>query len=252
MDTPENMMRQELNLRSSSRDEYDEWLIDNSEYNAFGQTEYQCINYVAESHPTKYAAIRQACLEINSREQSLKKCKINKRKSDLHIKQLEKQRDQSDDPLEKEMIQCDIDLEWMDNHIWEKKTLQAYQEQRYFLDYVKRECDEQEEVRKFLDGDRDEENKYWIARMAKQSAVDMLSSGTINQGNMESILQMPQEHQRLAFNAAMRYSGVVNTGIDQMRLDAESEIKYLDKDTGTRSRLLTDETESNQLKITDG
>ena len=252
MESPENMMRQELNLRASSRDEYDKWLIDNSVHNPFGQTEYQCVNYVVESHPTKYAAIRQACLEISSREQSIKKCGINKKKSDIKIKQLEKHRDESNDPLEKEMIQCDIDLEQIDNHVWEKKHLQSYQEQKYFLDYIKTECGEPEEVKRFLDGDRDEENKYWIARMAKQSAVDMLSSGTINQGNMESILQMPQEHQKLAFNAAMRYSGVVSTGIDQMRLNAESEIKYLDKDTGTRSRLLTDEIESNQLRITDG
>ena len=69
---------------------------------------------------------------------------------------------------------------------------------------------------------------------------------------MESILQMPQEHQKLAFNAAMRFSGVVSTGIDQMRLNAESEIKYLDKNTSPKSPLLTEEIENNQLKITDG
>ena len=253
MDSPENMMRQEISLRSSDKDEYDEWLIDNS-YNAvFPQTKYQCVNYVAESNPTKYAAIRQSCLEIGARKHSLEKIKVSRRKEEIHIKQLTKQRDESDDPLEKEMIQCDIDLAWIDMKVWEKKMLQNEMEMRFFLDYVKEECGEnEEEVRHYLNGDSNEEDKYWIARMAKQSAVDMLSSGTINQGNMESILQMPQEHQKLAFNAAMRFSGVVSTGIDQMRLNAESEIKYLDKDTGTRSRLLTDETESNQLRITDG
>ena len=77
--------------------------------------------------------------------------------------------------------------------------------------------------------------------MAKQSAVDMISTGTINAGNVESILQMPVEHQEKVLNAAMRYSGVVASGIDRLREQSESEIKYLDKDTSTRSKLLTDQ-----------
>ena len=52
---------------------------------------------------------------------------------------------------------------------------------------------------------------------------------------------MPEEHQHGVLNAAMRYSGVVASGIDRLRSEAESEIKYLDKDTSTRSKLLTDQ-----------
>ena len=52
---------------------------------------------------------------------------------------------------------------------------------------------------------------------------------------------MPQEHQERVLNAAMRYSGVVASGIDRLREQSESEIKYLDKDTSTRSKLLTDQ-----------
>ena len=65
MDTPENILRQETNRLSSSRDALDEWIIDHSFHAPFGQSEYQCRNFVLESHPTKYSAIKQACLEIS-------------------------------------------------------------------------------------------------------------------------------------------------------------------------------------------
>ena len=65
--------------------------------------------------------------------------------------------------------------------------------------------------------------------MAKQSAVDMLSSGTINQGNMESILQMNEKDQVKCIDAAMKYSGVVNAGINALRAESEAAIKYLGK-----------------------
>ena len=241
MDTPENILRQETNRLSSSRSALDEWIIDHSSNAPFGQSEYQCRNFVVESHPTKYSAIRQACLEISTREQGIKKIAIAKRKSDIRIKLLTKDKEAEPDELKKELIQCEIDLEWIDNKVWEKKLLQGYQEQGYFLSYIKEEYgDNQEEILKSLSGNKKEEDKYWIARMAKQSAVDMISTGTINAGNVESILQMPEKHQHGVLNAAMRYSGVVASGIDHLREQSQSEIKYLDKDTSTRSKLLTD------------
>ena len=242
MEKPENLMRQETSRLSSKRNELDEWIIDHSRLTPFAQTEYQCRNYVLEQHPTKYAAIRQACMEVSQREQAIDKIRINHRKGQVKIQLLKRDQEAEPDPLRKELIQCEIDMEVLDAKAWEKKLLQGYQEQSYFLDYIKEECgDNEEEILQSLKGNKQEEDKYWIARMAKQSAVDMISTGTINAGNIESILQMPQEHQRGVLNAAMRYSGVVASGIDRLREQSESEIKYLDKDTSTRSKLLTDQ-----------
>ena len=242
MEKPENLMRQETSRLSSKRNELDEWIIDHSRHTPFGQTEYQCRNYVLEQQPTKYAAIRQACMEVSQREQAIDKIKINHRKGQVQIQLLKRNQEAEPDPLKKELIQCEIDMELLDAKVWEKKLLQGYQEQSYFLNYIKEECgDNEEEILQSLKGNKQEEDKYWIARMAKQSAVDMISTGTINAGNVESILQMPVEHQEKVLNAAMRYSGVVASGIDRLREQSESEIKYLDKDTSTRSKLLTDQ-----------
>ena len=102
MDTPESLLRQETNRLSSNRDALDEWIIDHSSNTPFGQSEYQCRNFVLESHPTKYSAIRQACLEISTREQGIKKIRIAKRKSDIRIKLLEKDKKEEPDELKKE------------------------------------------------------------------------------------------------------------------------------------------------------
>ena len=133
-------------------------------------------------------------------------------------------------------------MEVLDAKAWEKKLLQGYQEQSYFLNYIKEECgDNEEEILQSLKGINKKKTSIGLLEWQNKSAVDMISTGTINAGNVESILQMPVEHQEKVLNAAMRYSGVVASGIDRLREQSESEIKYLDKDTSTRSKLLTDQ-----------
>ena len=194
MEQRERMMREERSRLSSNKDEFDHWLIDQSCSQAFPQSEYQCRNFVADSHPTKYKAIRQCLMEIQVREHSQRKIDISSRKNKLQIARFERDIAKCEDPIERQILECDRDEALVDQEVWEKKVLQAELEMRYYLDYVKDNCDE-EEVKRCMVLDADEEHKYWIVRMAKQSAVDMLSSGTINQGNMESILQMSEEDQ---------------------------------------------------------
>lgn len=238
MDSQENTMLQEISLRSSNYDDLDNWIIDQSCNNTFGQTKYQCTHFVAEAHPTKYGSIRQSLLEVQARNHCENKLQLSLRRTELQIEKLTKAQQEEPDPIEKEIIQCDIDEAYIDKGVWIRKLLQSHMEKKYFLDYIKEEANE-EEIRQALDGDPEEEDKYWIARMAKQSAVDMLSGGSINMGNMESILQMKPEHQTKTLNAALRYGGAVNTGIDKLKEAAEADIKYLDKDDDV-THLLTD------------
>ena len=243
MEQRERMMREERSRLSSNKDEFDHWLIDQSCSQAFPQSEYQCRNFVADSHPTKYKAIRQCLMEIQVREHSQRKIDISSRKNKLQIARFERDIEKCEDPIERQILECDRDEALVDQEVWEKKVLQAELEMRYYLDYVKDNCDE-EEVKRCLVLDAGEEHKYWIARMAKQSAVDMISSGTINQGNMESILQMSEEDQVGVLAAALKYTGVVNAGIDQIREEAQAEIKYLGKPDDV-SKMLGDGRDSN-------
>ena len=47
--------------------------------------------------------------------------------------------------------------------------------------------------------DPENEKNYWITRLGKQSAIDMLSYGKISSGNMDSITNMPSEDSRKSY-----------------------------------------------------
>ena len=57
---------------------------------------------------------------------------------------------------------------------------------------------------------------YWIARMGKQAAMDIISYGRIGSGNMTSIMDMPEEDQVETLGIAVKYSGMIGGGIDKL------------------------------------
>ena len=72
-----------------------------------------------------------------------------------------------------------------------------------------------------------EEHKYWIARMGKQSAIDLLTTGRIQAGNLESILQMAPEDQAAVTDLAMTYSTAVNKSIGGIKEAAEERVEKM-------------------------
>ena len=70
-----------------------------------------------------------------------------------------------------------------------------------------------------------EERKYWIARMGKQAAMDIISYGRIGSGNMESISMMPEKDQVQALQIAVRFSTMVSGGLDKLNKQLQPELK---------------------------
>ena len=73
--------------------------------------------------------------------------------------------------------------------------------------------------------------------MAKQTATDMIGYGTISAGQIDSLLMMPKEDQEASMNLSMRYAGAINKGINELRLQAEADVKYFDKTTNVTKML---------------
>jgi len=71
----------------------------------------------------------------------------------------------------------------------------------------------------------EEEHKYWIARMAKQSAIDLLTTGRIQAGNLESMLQMNPEDQAAVTDLALTYSTAMNHCIGKFKANAEDKVE---------------------------
>lgn len=216
-----------LSTTELSFDEFDKSIITAAVNSGYGQTDYQLVNFVSQSHPTLYRQLRQTFLEIEVREHSLSKISVSKRKCEVMLKQKENLLSTTEDPYEKELIQLEIEDIKIDIQVYDKKLKMAQEELRIFLNFVRRYCSSQEEIEKALEPNSEEEHKYWIARMAKQSAVDVLTQGRIGPGNLDSILMMSEEDQVATMQLALDYSSALGVGLHNLRLNAEEKTKAI-------------------------
>jgi hypothetical protein len=117
-----------------------------------------------------------------------------------------------------------LDKNEYDLTIYKRKLIQAEREINAFIDVVKHFAKSEEDLRYFAEDNPEEERKYWIARMGKQAAIDVISFGRVGSGNMESIAMMPEEDQVESLTLAMKYSGMVQAGIHNISLGVQGQI----------------------------
>jgi len=189
-----------------------------------GMTPYQCANFVARSQVTPWRQVRQAYMELEVRYHAYQEIKTSLRKSELIKKKWLRDQAEATDEIAKEMLQVDIDKNEYDLTIYKRKLIQAEREINAFLDVVKHFAKTEEDLRYFAEDNAEEERKYWIARMGKQAAIDVISAGRIGSGNMESIAMMPEEDQLETISLAMKYRGMVQAGIHNISLGVQSQI----------------------------
>jgi hypothetical protein len=60
------------------------------------------------------------------------------------------------------------------------------------------------------------EREYWIYRMAKQASVDMVTTGRIGAGNLDSIAMMSPKDQALTIGSALLNSKKLTAGINKI------------------------------------
>ncbi len=174
-----------------------------------GQTDYQNENFVMNSHVTKYRQIRQALLEIENRYHGLRKIKLDIRRDDIKIAKLRKDLETVTDELEAELIRIDIEDFESDQEIRKRKLVRQEQEIDVFVRRVQDNVEKEEDIAKYFDQDPEEEKKYWIARMGKQAAMDILSFGRISTGNLDSIAMLPEEEQLQILSIGFQYSNLL-------------------------------------------
>lgn len=216
-----------LSTTELSFDSLDKCIINAAVNSGYGQTDYQLINFVSQSHPTVYRQLRQTFLEIEVREHSLSKISISKRKAEVLLRQKQNQLSNIVDEFEKELVELEIEDIKIDIQVYEKKLRMAQEELKVFLGFVRNYCTTEEEVQKALEPNPEEEHKYWIARMAKQSAVDVLTQGRIGPGNLDSILMMNEQDQVATMQLALDYSSALGVGLHNLRINAEEKTKNI-------------------------
>lgn len=190
-----------------------------------GMTEYQCQHFVADSQITPWRKTRQALLELETRYHAYVEIKHSLKKAEVQKKIFERDYQNEPDDLQKELIAIDLSKTDYDITIWKRKYRQSQQEMQIFLDIAKNNIKEEGDIEYFTEFNDDEERAYWVARLGKQAAMDIVSYGRIGSGNMESISMMPEEDQVQTLQIAVRFSNMVGTGLDKINKQLQPELK---------------------------
>ena len=212
-------------------DDFDKDLINWTDSQFFEQSEYQNRYFVINSQVTPYRQLRQAMMEIQSRLNCLQKTNISYKRCLNDIERVKHEMEQETDPFEKKDKGFELDLLYCDKQIWLNKIRQGKHEISGLMKIIKEREDvdvNSTEKLKQTISDKNvleaEEHKYWIARMAKQSAIDLLTTGRIQSGNLDSMLMMSPEDQAAVADLALTYSTAMNRSIGGIKEAAEQRV----------------------------
>ena len=217
--------------------QFEKNLIDWTDSQFFGQTEYQNKYFVVNSQVTPWRQMRQAVMEIQTRLNAVQKVTIQYKRTLNDIERTKSEMAEEENKFYKQDKEYELELLYIDLQVWDNKMRQSKQEIDGLLRIIKEKLGKKpdddydfEELKETVlnkEIEEKEEHKYWIARMAKQSALDLLTTGRLQAGNLDSMLMMSPEDQAAVTDLALTYSTAMNINIGKLKDAAEKKVEHL-------------------------
>ena len=182
----------------------------------WSMSDFQSRYFVVNSQVTDYRRVRQALLEIETRIAAKKQIIRDSKRSEIQLRIKESDLTFETQDLEKELILLDIDQLQYDISVYEKKLRIVEEELNEFAKLVLEIVPSLVELEKYTHHNEELEREYWIYRMAKQASVDMVTTGRIGAGNLDSIAMMAPEDQALTIGSALLNSKKLTSGINRI------------------------------------
>ena len=214
----------------------------------YGMTHEQIKNFVVNSHVTDKRKLRQVLVEVERRNHDRKKCVLYRKRKEVEIARLEDRLNVTDDPYERQLMEFDIEEYKLDLNKFQVSLHQYDNEMAAFMDWINKHWGSIEEVEKAAEYTEEDERKYWIARMGKQAAMDVYTTGKIGTGNLDSIAMMREDDQYATLNVAMQYSGLLSAGISKIQNELRPHLDKLMMD-GSSPRIPTMEGIEDNLNL---
>jgi hypothetical protein len=230
-------------------DNFDQKIIESSIKMENGMSEFQCRHFVANSQLTPWRSVRQCMMELETRYHAYVEIQTSLRKAEVLKKKLSKNYELCEDDLDKEMIKIDMDKNDYDIGIWKRKYKQSYNEMNIFINLIKEYVSTEEDLESLLKCDEQEEQKYWVARLGKQAAMDIVSYGRISTGNMDSIAMLEESDQISTLQIAIKYSGLIGGGIDKIHKSLQPDFEKYLKEQGISAPKLSEHSFTGQKKL---
>ena len=214
----------------------------------YGMTHEQIKNFVVNSHVTDKRKLRQVLIEVERRNHDRKKVVLDKKRKEVEIARLKDRLNITEDPYERQLMQFDIEEYELDLNKFQVSLHQYDNEMAAFMDWINKHWGSIEEVEKAAEDTEEDERKYWIARMGKQAAMDVYTTGKIGTGNLDSIAMMREDDQYATLNVAMQYSGLLNAGISKIQNELRPHLDKMMMD-GSSPRIPTMEGIEDNLNL---
>jgi hypothetical protein len=185
-------------------------------HGGWSMSDFQSRYFVVNSQVTDYRRVRQALLEIETRIAARKQIIRDCKRSEVQLKIKERDLALEVRDLEKELILLDIDQLQYDISVYTKKLRIVEEELDEFAKLVLEIVPTVAELETYKEHNEELEREYWIYRMAKQASVDMVTTGRIGAGNLDSIAMMAPGDQALTIGSALLNSKKLTAGINRI------------------------------------
>lgn len=208
----------------------------------FTMPEFKAKHFVGGANITPFGAMKQYLLELQSRESGIKSQEYELAKIQLAIDEFVDKRDTTDDKFDKRRAQIEIDYAEAKKEGFVRSLRGQREERLLYLKLIEELSNSEfgvtEDGIKLIDvfDDKDQfekhEREYWIKRLAKQSAMDMIAYGKVGVGNMDSLTMLSYDDQQKAIELASdvfvhnerRLQHIVHKSNQQAQLGNASEL----------------------------
>lgn len=204
----------------------DDQIVDSIAEIPFSMSKFQMENFVVKSQITDFRQVKQTLLELSGRYDNMRQSEVDLEKREIERDRLKHKIETAEDPFDKRLFELELKEQEKDiKRIIRIKKTQEH-DYNFFADKIKERFKTKQELIDFFNNP-EEERKYWIARLGKQAALDLLSTGRIGNGNMDSIAMMDEDDQVKVLTVAVQYSGLMNVGMQKLQQKYQPYLKDL-------------------------
>jgi hypothetical protein len=190
----------------------------------YAYSHYQMGSYVVDVNITDWRKAKQCLIEIEHRTQSIEDRTYDDKKKAAQIEIKKEELAQETSPARKKLLE--IEIEEFQNHLERNRRRigQIENERDRFIEEFKALMPDKTSMEDMKNNIEEKEREYWISRMGKQAAMEMLAYGKIGTGNLESIMHMPHQDQAKIIRGALEYTKQFETGIVAIEKDVEQRL----------------------------
>jgi hypothetical protein len=213
----------------------------------FLNPKFKMKHFVTNGQMTPYSTIRQYLLELKAMEEATETFEYMLKKMELEKEGLIMRLEIEKDPIQRNLLQLELlrnEKEYKQN---KRRLAQNYIEREQYLQLIEefkagpdaKTPDGKDWITEVF-GNMEEENKweehYWIVRLAKQAALDIVAYGRVGSGNMEAITQLGEGLQEQALALTHEVSLQLEALSNGLRQDVHE--KLLANDPHYRSLMI--------------